>query len=374
MAEYTLQVPDSGRADKTDSKRIQAVDVMRGLTIILMIIVNNAGGDFSYVQFQHSDWNGLTLCDLVFPFFLFIMGISTYLSLSRYKFQPSRQLIRKILSRTIAILLICWALHWLDNVCAGKPLTDFGHLRLTGVLTRIAVCYCIVSFMAIYMSRRQMIISAIILLVVYSVLLLFGNGYNNDSTNINAIVDRYIFGESHIYVKRPIDPEGLLATMSAVAHTIIGFLCGAIIKHKVELKVKLKKLCSIGLAGIFIGLMVNIILPINKRIWSPSYVLVTCGIAAILLALLCYLIDAKGYLGYFRCCVWFGVNSLFLYVLAEVIGILSNISGFRSGLYQFYNSLIPDAEFASLLYSISIAVICCIAAYEMYKKNIRIKL
>ncbi len=122
-------------------KRILALDVMRGMTIALMIVVNNSGGPESYIQLQHSVWNGMTLCDLVFPFFLFIMGVTTYLSLSKNGFKREGKTIVKIFRRTVSILLVCWFLHWFDNVCAGKGWLDFTSLRLTGVLTRVALCY-----------------------------------------------------------------------------------------------------------------------------------------------------------------------------------------------------------------------------------------
>lgn len=190
-----IQAPEKG-------KRILALDVMRGMTIALMIVVNNSGGPESYSQLQHSVWNGMTLCDLVFPFFLFIMGVTTYLSLSKNGFKREGKTIVKIFRRTVSILLVCWLLHWFDNVCAGKGWLDFTSLRLTGVLTRIALCYCIMSLMALYMSRKAIVIAGIILLVVYGALLLLFNGYNNDLTNVNAVVDRWLLPEGNLYTKK----------------------------------------------------------------------------------------------------------------------------------------------------------------------------
>lgn len=126
-------------------KRLLSLDVLRGITVAGMIVVNNAGGKMSYDYLRHSAWNGLTPCDLVFPFFLFIMGISTYLALRKFQFRPSGTVIRKIWKRTFLILLIGVALHWFDSACDGD-FWSFGHLRLTGVLQRIALCYCVVSF------------------------------------------------------------------------------------------------------------------------------------------------------------------------------------------------------------------------------------
>lgn len=355
-------------------KRIMALDVMRGLTIVLMIIVNNAGGPESYQQLQHSEWNGMTLCDLVFPFFLFIMGITTYLSLAKEGFKASSEIIRKILRRTVIILIICWALHWFDNVCDGKGWLDFGQLRLTGVLTRIALCYCIVSIMALYLSRKAMVISAGLLLIAYGWLLLTGNGFTNDLTNINAVIDRAMLPEGHLYVKRPVDPEGLLATISAVAHTIIGFCCGYLLKKKTPLESKLLSLfifASLMIAG---GLLISIFMPLNKRIWSPSYVLVSCGIAAALLSVLSFFIDLKGYRKAFVFFESFGVNPLFLYVLSEALATVIGYSGVKESVYGLLHSLIHDPYLASAAYSIILALVLGIIAYPLYRKKIYIKI
>lgn len=355
-------------------KRILALDVMRGMTIALMIVVNNSGGPESYIQLQHSVWNGMTLCDLVFPFFLFIMGVTTYLSLSKNGFKREGKTIVKIFRRTVSILLVCWLLHWFDNVCAGKGWLDFTSLRLTGVLTRIALCYCIMSLMALYMSRKAIVIAGIILLVVYGALLLLFNGYNNDLTNVNAVVDRWLLPEGNLYTKKAIDPEGLLATLSAVAHTIIGFCCGWLIKRKVSLDSRLLDLFVCGVMLICVGLLVSVGLPINKRIWSPSYVLVSCGIACALLATLSYFIDLHGYRKSFTFFETFGVNPLFLYVLAEAFGTAAGYSGITDVVYEGINTLIPSPCFASLVYSLLLLMVMAAIAYPLYRKRIYIKL
>ena len=134
-------------------KRLLSLDVLRGITVVGMILVNNSGGKLSYDSLQHSAWNGLTLCDLVFPFFLFIMGVSTYIALSKFHFQASGSVVRKVLKRTLVILCIGWAIHWFHFICDGD-FFPFAHLRLTGVLPRIALCYCVVSFVALYVNHK----------------------------------------------------------------------------------------------------------------------------------------------------------------------------------------------------------------------------
>ena len=210
-----------------------------------MILVNNSGGKLSYDSLQHSAWNGLTLCDLVFPFFLFIMGVSTYIALGKFHFQASGSVVRKVLKRTLVILCIGWAIHWFHFICDGD-FFPFAHLRLTGVLPRIALCYCVVSFVALYVNHKYIGWLIGCLIAGYAVLLCIGNGYAPDDTNLLAIIDRNVLGADHLYHKSPIDPEGLTSTLSAIAHTLIGFCCGKIILAKEALEQKTLKLFVAG--------------------------------------------------------------------------------------------------------------------------------
>ena len=177
-------------------KRLLSLDALRGITVAGMILVNNAGGKVSYAPLQHSVWNGLTPCDLVFPFFLFIMGISTYISLNKFNFNVSLQVVTKILKRTFLILCIGWAIGWFDHVCEGDFL-PFVHLRIPGVLQRIALCYCVISFTALFMNHKFIPTLTFILLVSYTVILCMGNGYTCDESNVLSIIDRQLFGDAH---------------------------------------------------------------------------------------------------------------------------------------------------------------------------------
>lgn len=364
----------NGQAAAARPKRIMALDVMRGLTIVCMIIVNNAGGPESYAQLRHSEWNGLTVCDLVFPFFLFIMGVTTYLSMAGRGFKADGPTVRKILRRTLVILLICWALHWFDGLLDGRGWFDFSRLRLTGVLTRIALCYCAVSFLALILPMRGMIIAAVALTAGYGALLLTGNGFDNDLSNINNIIDRFLLAPEHMYTKRPVDPEGLLGTLPAIAHTIVGFCCGAIIKSRAELSEKLLRLMVCGALLMAAGWMASSIFPLNKRVWSPSYLMVTCGMAATLLATLSYFIDMRGERRPFTLFEAFGVNPLFLYVLAEAIGPIASSTGLRASAYGVISAAIADPCAASAVYSIALALITGAVAIPLYRRRIYIKI
>lgn len=355
-------------------KRLLSLDVMRGMTIVCMIIVNNAGGPESYEHLGHSEWNGITVCDLVFPFFLFIMGVTTYISMSKRNFARSKSTIGKILKRTLMIMLVGWAIHWFANGLTGKGWLNFSHLRLTGVLTRIALCYGIVSIMALYMSRKAMAWTAVALLAVYGWLLLAFNGYDNSVNNINAIIDRWLLPEGLLYTKRPVDPEGVLGTIPAVAHTIIGFCCGAILTRRQDLNARLTLLFTTAVLLMVGGFILSWLLPENKRIWSPSYVLITCGMAAALLATLAYFTDEKGWRKQFVFFESFGVNPLFLYVVGDIAGIVLGVTGWKADIYGWLTTWIADPKLASAVFSVSLMLVVGVLGWPLYKRRIYIKL
>ena len=359
----------------TDSshRRLLSLDVMRGITVVGMIVVNNAGGPMSYDSLRHSAWNGLTPCDLVFPFFLFIVGVTTYLSLSKSGFTPSWPVVRKILWRAAMIIIIGWALHWVELAFKGTPWA-FDRLRLTGVLPRIGLCFGAVSLLSLYLSRRAMAWTAAALLAIYAFLVCAFNGYMADDTNFNAIIDRFIIGEAHLYHKSPVDPEGLTGTIAAIAHTIIGFCCGAIIKERKPLSERTVALFAIGFALAATGFLLSEWMPLNKRIWSPTYALTTTGSAAMLLGTLIYVIDIKGHREWSRFFENFGVNPLFLYVLSEFMSIVMGRLGYKATIYGWLADAIPNPYLASAVYAVAFMLVLGAIAYPLYRRHIYIKL
>lgn len=358
--------------------RLKSLDVMRGLTVALMILVNN-GGEHNYSFLEHSKWNGLTPCDLVFPFFLFMVGMSTFISLKKTEFKPSAHVYRKIAKRTILLFLIGLGINWFDMICNGDAL-DFAHLRIWAVLQRIAICYGVVALLAITLSHRYFIHTIIGLLVVYMGILVFGNGYAYDaSTNILAQVDRSIFGINHLYQRSPVDPEGLLSTIPSIAHTMIGFLCCKYISvagQTVDSKIKVLKVAGLVMVALGFGLSL-IGFGINKRIWSPSYVFVTCGFASWILGILLQFIDnkpsckdnilTKGLLA-------FGMNPLFLYVMSEALAILFGSFDIKAEIFIGIQSVISDEYVASLTYALFFVAIHAAMGIWMYHRKIFIKL
>ena len=358
--------------------RLKSLDVMRGLTVALMILVNN-GGEHNYSFLEHSKWNGLTPCDLVFPFFLFMVGMSTFISLKKTEFKPSAHVYRKIAKRTILLFLIGLGINWFDMICNGGGL-DFAHLRIWAVLQRIALCYGVVAMLAITLNHRYFIHTIIGLIVIYMGILVFGNGYAYDaSINILAQVDRSIFGIDHLYHRSPVDPEGLLSTIPAIAHTMIGFLCCKYISvagQTVDSKIKVLKVAGLVMVALGFGLSL-IGFGINKRIWSPSYVFVTCGFASWILGILLQFIDnkpsskdnilTKGLLA-------FGMNPLFLYVMSEALAILFGSFDIKAEIFIGIQSVISDEYVASLTYALFFVAIHAAMGIWMYHRKIFIKL
>lgn len=356
---------------KKQSSRLLSLDILRGITVAGMILVNDGYGD-TFAPLLHSKWNGMTPCDLVFPFFLFIMGISTYLSLRKYQFQWSTTTARKIAKRTLLIFLIGLGINWLANAMGG----DYGwsHLRIMAVMQRIALCYCAVSVIALSVDQKYVLHIAFALLVIYTCILLTGNGYSADATNIAARIDNAILGYDHLYHKSPVDPEGLLGTVAAIAHTLIGFWYGKVMMESKTTKDKVLAFLLAGAIMVIGGYLLSYGLPLNKRIWSPSYVLVTCGLASLLQGILMYIIDIQGRQRAATFFLWFGVNPLFLYVLSEVMAIVFGYNGVNELVYNTIHTVVADTYWASLCFALTYVLTCGVVGWWLYRRNIYIKI
>ena len=356
----------------SSSQRLLSLDILRGITVAGMILVNNGWGE-SYEMLQHAKWNGLTPCDLVFPFFLFIMGISCYLSLVKSEFKATPKVLRRIIKRTVLLFAIGLFIHWFDNALSG----DYGlaHLRIWAVLQRIALCYCAVSLFALFCNHRYTLPVAALLLVIYSAILIFGNGYAEDADiNVLAQTDLRLFGYEHLYHKSPVDPEGLLGTISSIAHVMLGFYCGQLIRKKESVEQKVIALFVVGTVLVVAGWLLSYGLPLNKHVWSPSYVMVTCGLASLLQALLMYVIDIqqkKGWTTFFHV---FGVNALALYVSSELLAILLGNYGISETVYGWIHAVVPPLKPASLVYAVYFVLLNFTIGYVLYRKKIYIKL
>lgn len=382
------------------SRRLQSLDILRGITIAGMIMVNNPGSwSHIYAPLEHASWNGLTPTDLVFPFFMFIMGVSMYFSLRKYNFSFSWPAIVKIVRRTIVIFAIGLGIVWFGRILRGAlnpdvsvwdVMFDFSTIRILGVMPRLALCYGISAIIAITLRRKHIAWLIALTLCAYAIIIMTSYGYEFSEKNVIAVVDRAILGENHMYadtidgVRLKFDPEGLLSTLPSIAHCLIGFLCGWLIVTTKDNLSRTNKLFIIGAILTFSGFLLSYLLPINKKIWSPTFVLTTCGMASTLLALLIWIIDIRGHKKWCRFFEAFGVNPLFMYVLGSVFSIVLgavkvNFGDESISIHSLiYNKwLVPmcgDETFASLCFALLLvgSVWCC--GYVLYRKKIYIKI
>ncbi len=374
-----------------------SLDVLRGLTIGFMIMVNNNGdGEKAYWAMKHAAWNGFTPTDLVFPTFLFLVGISTVFSTQARlaKGVTRTSIFLHTIRRTILLYL-------LGLVVNSFPFFNLHTMRFYGVLPRIAICYFVVATLYLispgWKDKVALVIAA---LIGYWLLMRFvpvpGYGLPGHDVplldpdgNLVAWLDRQIFSAPHLY-ERTRDPEGLLSTIPALGTALIGMLTGLWLRTSHTLAEKARGIAIAGISGLVLGGVWNTWFPINKKLWTSSYVLFAAGFSLLLLALSIWIVDIRNqrqpnadpevrYRKFMPLLV-FGVNAIAAYVLSELLpGIFENIHvrpgvSFLHWCYLGILQLVPDPAFASLLYSFAYAVVCWIPMYVLYRKRIFIKI
>ena len=386
------------------NNRLLALDILRGITIAGMIMVNNPGSwGAIYAPLRHAAWDGLTPTDLVFPFFMFIMGVSMYISYSKFGFQFSASTFTKLLRRSLVLFAIGLFLNWFGLTCRGmSALRDadlnwflrfydaaflhLGNWRIMGVLQRLALVSFCGSFLLLLLNRKFIPWLIGIILVAYSALMISTNSLELSADNLAARIDLAILGDSHMYHISGIalDPEGWLSTIPCIAHVLIGVMAGALIMGVKDNHQKIERLSLLGAVILMLGFLWDYAMPINKTLWSSSYVLVTCGLASLLLAVLIWLIDVKGYKSWTRFFETFGVNPMAIFVFAGIsANLISNI-GFTTAAgkwvslkgYIYADLLVPTfgATFGSLIFALLFICFCWVVAYPLYRKKIYIKI
>lgn len=385
------------------SGRLLSLDVLRGITIAGMILVNNPGSwAHIYAPLGHEAWHGITPTDLVFPFFMFIMGISTYISLRKYNFEFDKSAFRKIIKRTVVIFAIGLGIAWFSLFMRtfnslgteeigfferlGKAAWNFENIRILGVMQRLAITYGATAIIAITVKHKYILPLIATLLVGYFLLLVFGNGFERSESNIVSIVDQAVLGTKHMYKDGglAIDPEGLLSTIPAIAHVLIGFYCGKLIMATKDNNLRIQQLFIVGAILTFAGFLLSYGCPINKKLWTPTYVFVTCGLASSFLGLLVWIIDIKGNKKWCTFFESFGVNPLFIYVMGAVLTILfgtlkiipseGELITIHSFLYRVVLTPILGELNASLAYALIFVTINWLIGNILYKKQIYIKI
>jgi predicted acyltransferase len=388
------------------TQRLLALDVMRGITIAGMIMVNNPGSwSYVYTPLGHASWNGLTPTDLVFPFFMFIMGISMFLSYQKFDFRLTGKTFLKLLRRSALLFLVGLALGWLSlswrqwnaldttqhNLTGvWLSVSSLENLRIPGVLQRLALVSLFGTLIALSLHRKLIprIIAGILL--AYWILIHVTDSYAMSPDSIVAIIDRLLLGETHMYrdtmtdgTRIAFDPEGLVSTLPGIAHVLTGFWAGQLLSVEKKTAEKLQGLLLFGTVLLFAGLLLHYGFPINKKIWSPSFVLTTCGMGSLLLGLLVYIIDIRGKKRWSVFFESFGVNPMFVYVLGAVLSIVAgNLLIDRQGTVLSLKTILYTNIFqpllgnypGSLAFAICFVVVCWLAGHYLYKKKIYIKL
>jgi predicted acyltransferase len=389
------------------SSRLLSLDVLRGITIAGMILVNNPGSWRNiYTPLEHAPWNGLTPTDLVFPFFMFIMGVSMFLSYKKFDFKFSKTTFTKLLRRSALLFSIGVALNWFGLFSRGlsglrsedipfldkiwQSATNFENLRILGVLQRLALVSFFGSLVVLIFKPKRIPWLIGIILVFYWILMGVTGSYAEDSKSLVFIIDRAVLGISHLYTDHlsngtsvVFDPEGILSTLPCIAHVLLGFMAGKIISETKDNGQRIQKLFIFGTIIMFLGFIIDYGFPINKKIWSTSFVLATSGLASLLLGLLIWIIDMKGWKRWSVFFESFGVNPLFIFVVAGIISVIISNIGFtyigewisvkgfiyKEGLTPIFGEL-PG----SLVYALLYVTLNWFIGHILFKKKIFIKL
>ena len=365
--------------------RLLALDCFRGLTIAFMIIVNTPGSwSYIYSPLRHAKWHGCTPTDLVFPFFLFIVGVAMRFSFKQYNYEPAANLIKKVFWRTVTIFAFGLMLNAYPFI---RQDWDWSSLRIMGVLQRIGLAYGLASIISLYIKDNKIWIPCSIILIGYwFILFLFGgNDPYGLNTNVVRTIDVALMGEKHLWLGNgvPFDPEGLLSTLPATVTVLIGYYVGILIQENENQSILVKSLVIHAAQIAAIGWIWGFFFPINKPLWTSSYVLYTAGIATFFLALFIFMIDIKNYRKPFWPLMIFGTNSIFVFIgsgiwVKTIINIKfifdgDLISGYHYLYSSFFQPLAGNIN-GSLLFALSHVLAWWLILYWLYRKKIFIKI
>ena len=359
------------------STRLTALDAFRGVTMLLMVLVNNAGGPRSYQQLEHSPWNGWTLTDTVFPSFLWMVGVAITLSLGkrRQAGMAASRLMLSLVKRASILYLLGFALYL-------APHFDLSQARILGVLQRIAICYLVASLFYLFTGIRTQMAAIVGLLTLYTVLMLwvpvpgYGPGNWTVEGNFAHYVDRIILGAHNYAHTKTWDPEGIVSTLPAIATALLGVMAGHVLRLQSTLRERVGWLLLIGAVLFGSGEIWNWWMPINKKLWSGSFTLLMAGLDFLMLAVLLWLVDVRGYKRVVKPLLIVGMNSMAVYLASEILAeVLDNIhAGSRSTslhelVYSRFFAPLGSMENASLLWALSFTGLMYLWAYLLYKKS-----
>jgi len=360
--------------------RLTSLDVFRGITIAAMILVNNSGdGKHTYWPLEHAAWNGWTPTDLIFPFFLFIVGASLVFSFAARtgRGDAKKTLLLHAVKRSAIIFALGIFLY-------AYPRFDWHTARIPGVLQRIAVVYLLTSALVLYTGRVTRAIVAVALLVGYWLLLTrvpvpgFGAGVLTMDGNLTGYLDRRLL-YNHLWIAHRFDPEGILSTIPSIATCLLGVFTGEWMRSARDSARKLAGLFAGSAAGLIAGEIWNLWFPINKMLWTSSYVLFTAGFAMFVLGLCYWLIDIRGWQRWGIPFLIFGVNPLAVYFLASFVEkalYVHKIGGesLKNIIYgRLFEPAISNPYLASLAWGISFVLVFFVVAWAFYRKQLYIR-
>ena len=362
-----------------EKNRLLSLDAFRGFTIAAMILVNNPGSwNYVYSPLLHAEWNGLTPTDLIFPFFIFIVGVSITLSLGRKLENNSgkRSIYIKIITRSAKIFLAGILLNILNNL-------SFSEIRIAGVLQRIAIVYLISSVLFINFRWKKLayIASAILLLYWICLTLVPTPGYDvpmvEPGKNFSAWIDSFLLPGK--MWQGNWDPEGIFSTLPAISSCIIGILSGYLVNSKMETDRKIVWLFTLGLILSILGYCWSLQFPVNKNLWTSSFVLITSGFAAMIFAASIFIVDSLKRTGIAKFGIVFGANAITIYVLSDILAFVFYRIHFGSGslnecFLAGFQHIGLSLKLASLVYALLFIGINFIPAILLYQRRVFVKL
>ncbi|MBB3119451.1 acyltransferase family protein [Pseudoduganella violacea] len=349
--------------------RYLSLDVLRGLTVALMIVVNTPG-DWGHVYgpLLHADWHGFTPTDWVFPTFLFVVGNALAFALPKYAEQGDGAVLAKVGRRTVLIFLLGFLVYWF-------PFTGpLDHVRIPGVLQRIALCFGSAALILHFCKEKGALWFSIAALLAYWLVMALCGDY---SVHGNAAykLDLVVLGKAHMYEEAGVlfDPEGLLSTLPSIVNVIAGYFAGRLILSLGASYETLARLMMAGVACVGVALCWDLAFPINKKLWTSSYVLFSVGLDLLILPLLIYVIEMRGQRRWTYFFEVFGKNTLFIYLLAQVAATVLFVTDTYGWMYQHVLLAFAPPKLASLLFALFFMLACWLVGYAMDRKRIYIK-
>lgn len=356
---------------RTPAPRLVSLDAFRGLTIAFMVLVNTPGdGEHVYAALRHARWHGWTPTDVVFPSFMWIAGLAMTLSFERRLASGVGR--SELMWQTLRRSLILYALGLLIY---AYPDFDLQTLRLMGVLQRIAICTCAAAAIWLTTGLRGRVVWVFVLLTVYWALMVgvpvpgYGAGRLDVDGNFAHYVDRVVLGRHNYESTGTWDPEGIVSTLPAIATVLLGTLAGDVMAASRSIGKRLRWLLLVGAALIAAGLVWNLWLPINKKLWTSSFAVFMAGLDFVLFAAFAWIVDVRGWQRPVRPFVILGMNAIAVYMVSELLETQLRVMRLRDAIYLRVFAPLASAVNASLLYALAYTLLMFVVAWALYRRQ-----